>query len=191
MNLISDLSAGIAGEYLVCADLIMQGYGAFPSDQGLPFDVVADVCGKLIKIQVKSARVPRTTSQRGRQPKVFIFGCMSVRGKSGKKVYLKEHVDVFALVGLSEKGIAYVSRAKAKSTVQIRPECNRGTYQNELLEKQIAEMRQMRTAGQHYDEIGRAFKRSRGQVARLIKSGAASQNKGLYFSDLPFSEAIK
>ena len=30
------LQIGKAGEYLVCADLIMKGFIAFPSEQGLP-----------------------------------------------------------------------------------------------------------------------------------------------------------
>ena len=32
------LQIGKAGEYLVCADLIMKGFIAFPSEQGLSFD---------------------------------------------------------------------------------------------------------------------------------------------------------
>ena len=32
------LQIGKAGEYLVCADLIMKGFIAFPSEQGLPYD---------------------------------------------------------------------------------------------------------------------------------------------------------
>jgi len=53
---INDLQAGKAGEYLVCADLIVKGYVAFPSEQGLPFDVVLDVQGRLLRVQVKTTR---------------------------------------------------------------------------------------------------------------------------------------
>ena len=34
------LQIGKAGEYLVCADLILKGYIAFLSEQGLPYDVI-------------------------------------------------------------------------------------------------------------------------------------------------------
>ena len=37
---IGHLECGKAGEYLVCADLILKGYIAYPSEQGLPYDVV-------------------------------------------------------------------------------------------------------------------------------------------------------
>ncbi len=37
---LSELAVGKAGEYLVCADLILRGHVAFPSEQGLPYDIV-------------------------------------------------------------------------------------------------------------------------------------------------------
>ena len=48
------LQIGKAGEYLVCADLIMKGFIAFPSEQGLPYDVLLDNGKKLLKVQVKT-----------------------------------------------------------------------------------------------------------------------------------------
>lgn len=50
----NELQMGKAGEHLVCADLILQGYNAFMADQGLPYDVVVDTDGKIHKVQVKS-----------------------------------------------------------------------------------------------------------------------------------------
>ena len=49
MKVITDLQIGKAGEYLVCADLILNGYVAFLSEQGLPFDIVLDYNNKLYK----------------------------------------------------------------------------------------------------------------------------------------------
>jgi hypothetical protein len=46
------LQIGKAGEYLVCADLILKGFVSFPSEQGLPYDVLLDTGEKLLKIQV-------------------------------------------------------------------------------------------------------------------------------------------
>ena len=42
MRVSSELQTGKEGEYLVCADLILKGLIAFPSEQGLPYDVVVD-----------------------------------------------------------------------------------------------------------------------------------------------------
>lgn len=48
--------AGKAGEYLACFDLLYKGFNAFPSDQGLPFDIIVERDGKLYRGQVKSVR---------------------------------------------------------------------------------------------------------------------------------------
>ena len=36
------------------SDLIMKGFIAFPSEQGLPYDVLLDNGDKLLKVQVKN-----------------------------------------------------------------------------------------------------------------------------------------
>ena len=50
---------GKAAEHLVCADLLMKGYNAFLSDQGLPFDVVIDLGRRLFRVQVKGTAKPK------------------------------------------------------------------------------------------------------------------------------------
>ena len=42
-----DLEVGKAAEHLVCADLITSGYRAFLSDQGLPYDILVDIDGRV------------------------------------------------------------------------------------------------------------------------------------------------
>ena len=42
LDCMDDLQIGKAGEYLVCADLILRGFVAYPSEQGLPYDIVLD-----------------------------------------------------------------------------------------------------------------------------------------------------
>ena len=54
MGLSKELQIGKAGEHLVCFDLIIQGYNAFLADQGLPFDILIERRGKLLKVQVRS-----------------------------------------------------------------------------------------------------------------------------------------
>lgn len=41
-NLSNELQIGKAAEHLVCCDLILQGYNAFLTDQGVPFDIVVE-----------------------------------------------------------------------------------------------------------------------------------------------------
>ena len=52
MRTSNELQIGKAGEHLACFDLISQGYHAFLSDQGLPYDIVLDIDGELRRIQV-------------------------------------------------------------------------------------------------------------------------------------------
>ena len=42
LDLLSDLELGKAAEHLVVADLILSGYRAYLTEQGLPYDVVVD-----------------------------------------------------------------------------------------------------------------------------------------------------
>ena len=70
---IDDLQAGKVGEYLVCADLILKGYVAFPSEQGLPFDVVLSANNRLYKIQVKTTRQPMPVPQRKNRTEKYLF----------------------------------------------------------------------------------------------------------------------
>ena len=53
-NAVSDLETGRAAEHLVVADLILSGYRAFLTEQGLPYDVVLDCGEKLYRLQVKA-----------------------------------------------------------------------------------------------------------------------------------------
>ena len=73
LRLSDDLQVGKAGEYLVCFDLIMKGFVAYPSEQGLPYDLVLDTGSKMLKIQVKTTREPKTIPQRADDYKGYLF----------------------------------------------------------------------------------------------------------------------
>lgn len=104
------LEQGKAAEHLVCYDLIMQGYKAYLSDQGLPYDVVLDKGGKLFRVQVKSTLKPTLAVKKGvthrtdRQMYRFNTRC----GKGGKSQITKDACDIIAFVALSVKEIAYI-----------------------------------------------------------------------------------
>lgn len=117
----SDIQCGKAGEYLVCADLILKGFVAFPSEQGLSFDVVLSATGRLYKLQVKTTRRPIPIPQRKKRTEKY---CFHVRrcGKGGRRSYANEEVDIFALVALDRRSIAYLKSSDTKQTMFFLPE---------------------------------------------------------------------
>ena len=121
MNKINDLQIGKVGEYLVCADLILKGYIAFLSEQGLHYDVVLAVKNKLYKVQVKTTRKPIPVPQRKKRTEKY---CINIRrcGKGGRKFYKKGDVDIFAIVAVDTKTIGYIKSNEAKQTMFFLPE---------------------------------------------------------------------
>jgi len=121
MKALNDLACGKAGEYLVCADLILRGYVAFPSEQGLPFDVICDTGCRLLKVQVKTTRKPIPVPQRVKRTDKY---CFNVRrcGKGGRRSYQDGDVDLFALVALDSKAIGYLPAVDVAQTMFFLPE---------------------------------------------------------------------
>jgi hypothetical protein len=130
MDKIDDMQIGKAGEYLVCADLIAKGFVAFPSEQGLPYDVVLDANGKLFKVQVKTTRTHKQTPQRVSNINTYAFNIKRC-GKKNRALHTEASCDLFALVALDEKQIAYVKNADVKQTMFFRVESLRGSYRDE------------------------------------------------------------
>lgn len=118
---ISDIQAGKAGEYLVCADLILKGYVAYPSEQGLHYDLVFDYEGKLFRIQVKTTRKPLPTPQRKIRTEKYLFHIRRC-GKKGRQHYSNKDIDIIAIVALDTKTIGYIPINKTKQTMFFIPE---------------------------------------------------------------------
>jgi hypothetical protein len=119
MENISDLAAGVAGEHLVCADLILQGYRAFLTDQNCPYDVAVDVGGRLIRIQVKATRAPKAIPQRKGHFPAYLWHVRRA-GKGGQRVYQPHDFDALACVALDCRRIAYLPPSLRIQTVHIR-----------------------------------------------------------------------
>lgn len=116
-----DLSAGLAAEHLVCADLLLAGYRAFLASQICPYDIAVESAGRLIRIQVKSTRRLRLTPQRANPTTAYLFYTRRA-GKAGKRVYAADAFDMFALVALDVRCIAYLPAARiALQTIQLKP----------------------------------------------------------------------
>jgi hypothetical protein len=119
MENVSDLQLGKAGEYLVCAELILKGYIAFPSEQGLPYDIVADNKGNLIRIQVKTTEKYRATPQRKHHTPSYLFQCRRC-GKGGCHSYKDTDIDIMAFVCLKDKLIGYMPIKNLPMTLHLR-----------------------------------------------------------------------
>ena len=132
MGKINDMQTGKAGEYLVCADLITKGFVAYPSEQGLPYDVVLDDGNKLLKVQVKTTRTHKQTPQRVNNVNTYAFNIKRC-GKGNKSFHTDESCDIFALVALDEKQIGYMKNKDIKQTMFFRVESMRGTYRDEKI----------------------------------------------------------
>lgn len=128
----NELQIGKAGEYLVCADLIMAGHIAFPSEQGLPYDLVLDYNDKLYKVQVKTTMKPREVPQRNKKTYAYIFNILR-KGKSMGARYTGNEVDIFALVALDTKTIAYLPNKDVKTTMNFRVPTLKGTHYDEKI----------------------------------------------------------
>lgn len=121
MDNITDLQIGKAGEYLVCADLILKGHIAYPSEQGLPYDLICDYNGRLLKIQVKTTRGVRPIPQRVKHTPAYLFHIKRC-GKRGAKEYGEGDFDIMALVALDTRKIAYIGNKQIRRTLHLNAE---------------------------------------------------------------------
>ena len=128
------LEIGKAAEMLVCADLILQGYRAFLTDQGLPYDVVIDVNGKLIRVQVKSSTQPRSVPNRPGSSPSYMFHVRRA-GKGAARRVGNDVFDMLALVALDIRCIAYLPiDEKVLQTINLRIPENSSLHGNRTRE---------------------------------------------------------
>lgn len=113
------LEIGKAAEHFVCADLLLQGYRAYLSDQGLPYDVVVDIAGHLIRVQCKSKCFAGNMNAGGRAERMGYTFHVRRRGKRGAGRMTDEHCDVLALVALDIRSVAYLPVAEVGQTCQL------------------------------------------------------------------------
>lgn len=118
---IDDLELGKAAEYLVVADLILQGQRAYLTDQGLPYDVVVDIDGRLLRIQVKATRCCRPVPQRAAFTPGYFFHVRR-SGKGGRRRYVGSEFDIIAFAAMDVRAIAYMPFCDGvKQSIILRP----------------------------------------------------------------------
>ena len=182
------MQIGKAGEYLVCADLILRGVVAFPSEQGLSYDVVADCNGKLIRLQVKTTRGARVVPQRENNTPACIFHVRRC-GKGGRQSYCERDIDMFALVDLETRDIGYIFVSDASQTMILRSSKHRGSYFNEVMASRAALILEMRESGKSYEDISVSTGVAKATIARIITGKQLPRVEGAYLDELSWEDA--
>lgn len=178
------MQVGKAGEYLTCADLILKGFVAFPSEQGLPFDVVMDNGKRLLRIQVKTSSQPRIIPQRKGESTAYIFN-IKRHGKHNAVLYDDSEVDVFALVCLDTKTVGYLLNGDMPSTINLRVDALRGTYYDEKGMQDYDKVVELSKTISNQSEISRKIGLHVSQVNRMLMPGYSPFETGArYFSSI-------
>jgi len=177
------LQIGKAGEYLVCADLILKGFIAFPSEQGLPYDVLLDTGEKLLRVQVKTTEKPRKVQQRDKNTICYIFSIKRA-GKNGLTRYNENEIDLFALVCLDTMQIGYLSNKEMPTTINIRVDSLRGTYYDEKGLQDFNKIKELNKKIKNQSEISRITGIAVATINRYLNSDwQPFVSKARYFSD--------
>ena len=185
----NDLMIGVAGEHLVCFDLIAKGFTAFMTEQGLPYDLIADINGKLTKIQVKTTRTHSATAQRKNHYPSYTFNIRKC-GKGGRSFYSSDDVDLFALVCADTRQIGYVAMSDMPSTLSVRVDEFKGKYLNEVQEARAHKVLDLKSQGVTNTEIGKIVGMDKSVVGRVVNGESKKTDHGVYFSDLTLEKAL-
>lgn len=120
---------GRAGEFLVCAELAIAGYECFLAEGRLPYDVIADVNGKIVRIQVKTTTGVKPCPQRKNYTPVYTFSARHV-GKMRRKGYEPGQADLVAYVALDRRIVAFMPAEKIAQSTVLRLREYEGLYQS-------------------------------------------------------------
>lgn len=107
---VSELELGKCGEYYAIFKLTKQGFVCFPSDQGLPYDIVVEANGKLLRGQVRSTLRMRDY---GKSKSVYRFGTRT--GKGDGRATSQQSCDFYAFVVIEEEKIGFMTTAELAS----------------------------------------------------------------------------
>ena len=110
----AEMEIGRAGEYLVMADLLLNGWVAYPTSQGVPYDIAVDIGDRVLRVQVKATKMPKTPASLNRGTPLYVFHTRRA-GKGGRRRYSAEDFDVLALVALDRRLIAYYALADCRN----------------------------------------------------------------------------
>ena len=106
------------GEYLVAFEFVIRGFDVSLAAEGLPYDLLADFGGRIVRVQVKTASAP---SDDGR----YSFSTSPCSHKSAKRSrrYAAADVDLFALVAADIRRVVFLTAEEVVrlTNVRLRP----------------------------------------------------------------------
>ena len=164
----NEVQTGIAGEYLVCADLTMKGFVAYPTMQGLPYDVLLDTGGRMLKVQVKTTATHKTIPQRKKDSQAYIFQIKRA-GKNGDLRYTEREIDVFAVVALDTMQVGYLLNKDMPTTINIRVDAFRGSYYDEKGIQDFEKVKELNKTIKNQREVSRITGISESAVSRYLQ----------------------
>ena len=186
----NDLIIGVAGEHLVCFDLMTKGYNVSMSEQGMSYDLVLDYNSTLLKIQVKTTRTYTPTPQRKKHYPSYRFAVRK-HGNGGRVVYEPTDVDIFALVCIETKQVGYIKHVDMPITISVRVDDFKGKYLNELQDARTKEVFRLKSEGMTNTNIGKEVGMDKSVVCKVLKGLSKKTEHGIYFSDLTLEKALK
>ncbi len=188
-NCLSDLHTDRAGEHLVAADILMRGYDCFLAAQGMPYDMIVDVGGQLLKVQVNTTSNVRKRPQRESHIPTYLFW-INRCGKGGKSTYTSTDVDLFALVALDEKIVGYLTTDDMPTTYFVRPEKLRGTYLDEKLAVRNQSVLYDISMGMSNKEASIKHSLDASYITKLTQGKGYLEGCGVYMNDLTLENAL-
>ena len=109
-----ELEVGRAAEHLVCADLLLGGWSAYPTAQGMAYDLAVDTVGRVIRVQVKATYYPRHPQPTMRANPAYFFSIKRA-GRGGHRIYREDEFDLYAFVAVDRRIIAYFAKVELPS----------------------------------------------------------------------------
>lgn len=117
------LALGAAGEYLVCADLILSGYRGWQAPNSFSYDVIAEIDGRLVRISVQSTMKPRHRPGRATAKQCYRWRVARAKrlstGKTVARGYDQQLTDLIAVVALDIRQIAYLPVGSCPSILEL------------------------------------------------------------------------
>ena len=110
---------GRAGEHLVCSDFLSRGHECWIVEGKAQYDLLADVGGRIMRIQVKTTSGIKACPQRKNHTPVYMWNARKY-GKGGRLSYEKGDADIIAYVALDRKQIAYLPADRVAQSVNMR-----------------------------------------------------------------------
>lgn len=183
----TELMKGIAGEHLVCFDLMMQGYNVTMSEQGMAYDLVLDLEGLLAKVQVKSTTTWKSPVEGSGHVPSYVF-CGN-KGNGAKIGYKAHEVDLFALVCLETLQVGYVSFEDMSRSYSVRVDAFLGRYLPELRAARKQKAITLREKGYSNKSIGLILGVERANLHAMMKR-ETNDRHGVYFNDITLEKYL-